>query len=908
MKQWGSVIGLLAVFALLGLLAFVVWPAQAPAPPLPPPGFTRSEGLELEAVAPVASPLPQLAWVVPAVEPGWGEVSVPAVPDLAPLAEVGARLYAERCASCHGAEGKGDGRFASELPRRPRDLHGPLRTRSADGGVQPSELYRTLTVGSARYGMPGFAHLPSEERWALVAHLEGWRNEGPGQTLSLPSAPAEPDLHLGQDLYRRDCAECHGQEGQGSPAGAVLVGSDGAPAPATDLAFGPAAYRGGARAVDVARTLVTGRPGTGMAPFTYPPDELWALASYVERLSEVGYARRRQAWNAFFAEQNRTTAAAVGSATIEVFVERWDPEQVVTPDPAEEPGCLACHEGIEEIADGDMLASLDAFSGGDAARGCTLCHQGDPQARDKRGAHRDMLSNPGSLWVTSLGLGCARCHSDLGTLRSLMGQPFPERRGGDLLAVVSRVGDPSGESGHDHAYRMQRALMAQESGKVTLFAASVGLAPADAPRYTDYPLDDPDGQTPCAGGPSYREVMARAVAEGHVTPLPETKGLPTYDEALGLGLSPAAAGYVDYFRKDCVRCHLWGEGKPSYGEFRPSGCSACHVMTSMRSYAGSPDRTIPAEVPGHILKHKLVTAIPEAQCNHCHTRGLLTEHSEAHQRAGIGCADCHTSIDVHGDGNIYPSIQHQLEVRCEDCHGKAGVRPWELPLAEGTPAEGKEPRGVFAQDFREHLLTSRGNPRTNWLRERGEVVLKSRYTGQRHVAPQLDREVQVKGMGRMDVHGMKEHEQVSCSLCHSRQAQMCAPCHIRYYRDGVAQDWLLSALAHEPDGRSQKVTTVGEPVVRSMGQGMSGGGGMQWVTPETRPDRAGRLIPQVPGCNAMLTHVDEDGARTEFHPNMNYGTSSYPPPIAPTITHEFAIPARTCKDCHPRLFREDRDK
>ncbi|MCA8925167.1 MAG: c-type cytochrome [Planctomycetes bacterium] len=882
-----------ATVAFAGLVVFL-WPS-GPSTPGPQP-LVRSERLELESVAPVESARPELAWVVPPAKPGWGEVSVPAAPDLASLRAPGAALYAARCASCHGAAGRGDGRLASELPRRPRDLRGPLRTRSTLGAVLPADLFRTLTAGAPRYGMPAFAHLPSEDRWALVAHLLSWREEGASQPVEVPPAPAVVDLHLGQDLFRSACAVCHGREGEGTPSGNLLLAGDGSPAPATDLAFGPAAFRGGSRPVDVARTLKIGRPGTSMVAFEYSDDELWALASYVAALSEAGHARRSQAWNAFFTQQS---TAVVFSGTVEPLMDRWDPAPHPEFDEASEPGCLACHEGIEEIAEGPMQVAIDAFAGGDPARACVVCHQGDALAHDKRSAHRDLLSNPGSLWVTSLGLGCGRCHSDLNALGSLLGRPFPEPRGGDLLAVVARTGDPSGASGSNHAYRMQRGLMAQESGKVTLFAASVGLAPADAPRYTDFSLDDPDGPVPCSGSPAYRAFVARGVASGYVTPLAETEGLPTYDEALAKGLEPAAAGYLDYFRKDCVRCHLWGEGKPSYGEFRPSGCSACHVLTSMRSFAGTADNMIPAQRPGHTLKHRLIkaSAIPESQCNHCHTRGLLTEHSEAHQQAGIGCADCHTSIDVHGDGNIYPSIEHQLEIRCEDCHGTSGSPPWELPLAAGTPAAGAGPRGVFTQGEREHVLTSRGNPRTSWLREDGHVVLESRYTGKRHVAPLLGAK-DGQAAGPLDVHAQVGHEQVSCALCHSRQAEMCAPCHIRYYRDGVAQDWLLSALVHEPDGRSQKVLTSGEPDSRQMGDG-----GMGWVTPETRRDRAERLVPRVPGCYATLTHY-EGGKRSEFVPNMNYGSKSYPPPIAPTVTHEFAIPARTCKDCH----REGADK
>ncbi|MFQ6063396.1 MAG: hypothetical protein ACE5KT_05720 [Methanosarcinales archaeon] len=31
--------------------------------------------------------------------------------------------------------------------------------------------------------------------------------------------------------------------------------------------------------------------------------------------------------------------------------------------------------------------------------------------------------------------------------------------------------------------------------------------------------------------------------------------------------------------------------------------------------------------------------------------------------------DCHTSQDMHGDGNLYSKKKHYVEIECEDCHG-----------------------------------------------------------------------------------------------------------------------------------------------------------------------------------------------------------------------------------------------
>jgi len=50
---------------------------------------------------------------------------------------------------------------------------------------------------------------------------------------------------------------------------------------------------------------------------------------------------------------------------------------------------------------------------------------------------------------------------------------------------------------------------------------------------------------------------------------------------------------------------------------------------------------------------------------------------------GLLCQDCHTSVDIHGDGNIHGTTMGQVEVECSDCHGRPDKFAWELPLGYG---------------------------------------------------------------------------------------------------------------------------------------------------------------------------------------------------------------------------------
>ena len=83
-----------------------------------------------------------------------------------------------------------------------------------------------------------------------------------------------PDYKKAQQIYKQDCAQCHGETGHGDgPLGKDL---DPAPANFHDLSRAPlvspfAAFN----------TIRLGVPGTGMAAFDYSDEDVWSLAFYV---------------------------------------------------------------------------------------------------------------------------------------------------------------------------------------------------------------------------------------------------------------------------------------------------------------------------------------------------------------------------------------------------------------------------------------------------------------------------------------------------------------------------------------------------------------------------------------------------------------------------------------------------
>jgi putative copper export protein/mono/diheme cytochrome c family protein len=86
--------------------------------------------------------------------------------DTATLAR-GQQLFAQNCAICHGAGGKGDGPLGQNLKPRPVDLTGSHLTTHTDG-----DLYWWISHGIAGTGMPSFTGtLTDQEIWAIIRYV-----------------------------------------------------------------------------------------------------------------------------------------------------------------------------------------------------------------------------------------------------------------------------------------------------------------------------------------------------------------------------------------------------------------------------------------------------------------------------------------------------------------------------------------------------------------------------------------------------------------------------------------------------------------------------------------------------------------------------------------------------------------
>lgn len=89
---------------------------------------------------------------------------VPLAPAKAPDFARGATLFAQNCASCHGAAGDGHGPNAAKLATPPIAFTDVARARQRS----PFALYQVIDQGIGGTAMQSFSSLPSDDRWALA--------------------------------------------------------------------------------------------------------------------------------------------------------------------------------------------------------------------------------------------------------------------------------------------------------------------------------------------------------------------------------------------------------------------------------------------------------------------------------------------------------------------------------------------------------------------------------------------------------------------------------------------------------------------------------------------------------------------------------------------------------------------
>lgn len=180
----------------------------------------------------------------------------------------GKTVYAEFCVVCHGERGDGNTRLRRGLTTPPRDFTTATTRR---------ELSRERMINSVMHGRPGTAmlafdtRLSEEEIAAVVDHIRATFMTGAATKETRP-----PKMVLGEQLYVRNCAVCHGDKGNG----AMWTQSSLNPSPRD---FTASAAREELSRERMITSVTYGRPGTAMMSFRkrLSPGEIETVVDYI---------------------------------------------------------------------------------------------------------------------------------------------------------------------------------------------------------------------------------------------------------------------------------------------------------------------------------------------------------------------------------------------------------------------------------------------------------------------------------------------------------------------------------------------------------------------------------------------------------------------------------------------------
>lgn len=469
---------------------------------------------------------------------------------------------------------------------------------------------------------------------------------------------------------------------------------------------------------------------------------------------------------------------------------------------------------------------------------CTDCHMGDATGTTVEVAHKGMYANPTDLRVVEQ--TCGPCHPQ------------------DVENV-------------------KKSLHATMAGLISGARYAWGVQEREA-IYATYPVEDKDPQGKYA--------------------LASLKQIPSFDPAKPMG--PDNHPVDDYLRNQCLRCHLWNDGTQQDGDYRGSGCAACHVLYSDQGTYEGQDKAIPKDQKDRPRFHRITNIIPETQCIHCHNRGGRTGVSfigtiegdgyqtpftksggkqpklhgkdynhltaDVHYERGMTCIDCHTKQDLHGDSNIYAKREQGVEIICESCHG--------------------------TMQQHSDLKTAWGNPFTNLQKKTdGAIVLTAKLTGKEHQVPQI-KDAKFSSEGYAAMVAIPSHmEKMECYACHATWAPQCYGCHAKQDIGKPNNDWLKGKAA---DPSKSGTRSSLEKTAFSWEESRSY---VRWESPALGINSRGKVSTFIPGCQVFFTQVNGEKGLVNNHVFTTVdGTSGIGTnPIHP---HTVTKKSRTCADCH----------
>ena len=551
--------------------------------------------------------------------------------------------------------------------------------------------------------------------------------------------------------------------------------------------------------------------------------------------------------------------------------------------------CITCHDGIANVS----ASHPPEF-------GCSVCHGGEPESVNKEQAHAGLIydpkagtgkRNPSSLSVVEQSCGQLYCHA---------GHADEDR---------------------NHIARVKKSMMNTMAGVISGLRYQWAGQSQKTARYGTLAIADEDASVPHNQG---------ALGKLEKLPFFSPATIPALEKAQSVAVSRHPADRI--LRQQCFQCHL--DSPPAKGQYRSQGCAACHFEYSSSGLYEGNDPTISRTDPGHARFHKIRAIPSRSTCIQCHrgfdvqALGTATEPDEepdipeaieeifgphrphdfeetndvitqverpvapnkniplfvgkgramgdVHTARGMDCTDCHTQLDIMGDGNLYSKQHEAVEIRCETCHGDSQSYPYISQITDPKdPAirVSKHYEGGSNKVDDWMVVSARNRKMTNVKVQNGYMVAIGKQTGQIHDIPL------VKDFP--GAHSIPQHQsRLECSACHARWVVRCPGCHQNI--TGGQQQAPVPA-SHSLD--------IGEPALMIGPRGK--------VAPMlTQPERHLTVLDEKENPLPVLDQMGEERGRYRKWAFTNpHGTSGSNLAYA-LNPHSIQTQARSCASCH----------
>jgi hypothetical protein len=264
---------------------------------------------------------------------------------------------------------------------------------------------------------------------------------------------------------------------------------------------------------------------------------------------------------------------------------------------------------------------------------------------------------------------------------------------------------------------------------------------------------------------------------------------------------------------------------------------------------------------------------------------------DIHFEKGMQCVDCHTTQDMHGDGNVYAQMTDGIEIRCEDCHGSINKRATLVTSGLNGGNSLKDvttPSGDPWLEDKDGKITqhSKTDPKMSWVVK--QVVDSLNPASPEYNAAAAKAKLVLKdgstGQGTSDAASLAHpSSKIECFTCHSSWQTTCSGCHLPLDLN------IKSAELHYEGVKSRAYAPYYEQVIRTdmyfFGIGTYNHGG------KVSPFRSATSV-VVSAWDRGRNNIIHQQPLVSTPGFTNEGMTPHPPHTVRTTE------TKTCSDCH----------